>query len=194
MPALRNRRHLIDGAEGKASQGYIDGQVSDIKLGQNDVEGEILNKKLMFMREEEANNLHDGNNNRGDTSNLEDTFMDTNTVDAHAKFEQLEPQIFDQNNSSIGQSARDQFAVALLRLQADLDSTGQRLAQIESKVDKLNLNKQRAGKTTDAGRGDKRSGLFGGNNMSTIMYLSWPLIVFVAMRAIERRSLSGKLS
>lgn len=77
---------------------------------------------------------------------------------------------------SFDQGVRDQFAMSLLRLQQDLDLTNRKLSEVENKIDAI--KRQRLNMQTNR---------HNGNPMYTLMYFGWPVVVFIAIRAFERR-------
>lgn len=195
MPALRNRQHLIVGASNNnLANGHANGYANS-KSPSGKQEKALLKKKLSLLEDQIKEDTN--NNNNQSQSDNEEFFGDTHTTEAHfSKFNNSlndeKIPIFSSNTGETNQSVKDQFAVALLRLQHDLDATNQKLGQVETRLDAINRqvtgfgNKQKGA----AGRANK-SGLFSKDNMYNLMYLSWPVVVFIAMRAIEKRSLSG---
>lgn len=111
----------------------------------------------------------------------EEEYSDTLTMGVHSKI---------GGEMSVGESAKGQFASALLRLQIDLDATNRRLNGLESKLDAALSSKPRNERVK--GTEARRDRLLSRDNMYTLIYLSWPLVVFLTMRAIERRSLARK--
>lgn len=192
MPALRNRAHLINGQEPKSSNG----------LAMDPTES-LLNKKLLLLEEHsnESNNnsYHQASSfQNGGHQEEEESFADAHTFGAHAgKFDDEEPLIFNSNGTSMIRTARDQFAIALLSLQADLEATSRRLAEIETKVSTVNKQQQQqnlAAAAAARSRENAKGGLFNKENLTSLVYLSWPVVVFFAIRAIERRSMAAKMA
>lgn len=180
MPAqLRNRQHLVNGKANGASTERMNGLAS-----QSPVELDpFITKKLIQIEEED----HTNNN---DSDRMEDTFSDTCTMGSHCKIPDENPMIFSELKTSINQTARDQFAVALLRLQTDLDAASRRLTEVESRVD--GINRLQRNRDAQIKASTKSSGLFCRDNLVSLAYLSWPIIIIVAMKAIERRSVASK--
>jgi hypothetical protein len=172
----------------------------------------ILSKKMQLMEQEQdqANGFHNNNNNNSQDC---EEFHDTHTLNVHSQpgNKRCPPSssrdnddepivIFDtQNNTSISRTAKDQFAAALLRLQSGLDASSRRLDEIETKVN--NLSKQQRQQANKAGSDTKRGAgagswaltLLGNGRLGALLYLSWPVFVFLAMRALERRAALKKL-
>lgn len=111
----------------------------------------------------------------------EEEYSDTLTMGVHTKI---------GSAMSVGESAKGQFAAALLRLQMDLDTTNRRLNGLESKLDAAISSKPRNERVRETEA--RRDRFLSRDNMYTLIYLSWPLVVFLTMRAIERRSLARK--
>lgn len=183
MPeALRNRKHL---ANGNSKPNHANSNGNCTSNGSYSASNDALLKKklLLSVEDQVANQRLDMNNNKGET------FADSYTMGSNTKqVNEEDPIIFNADNSSINQSAKDQFAVALLRLQADLDATSHRLTEMESKVDKIrNATAQSTQpKQVYAGKVVRKS-LFSRDNIASLIYLGWPVVVFLAMRAIEKR-------
>lgn len=190
MPALRNRQHLMKGSSN--SDGCSPQDTAD-----------LLKKKLITL-EDKLNDADDNNNNNNSnykTNNQSDDdeiFGDTKTIGLRPKFvgksnDETIPIFGNQiDEDQSGQGIKDQFAIALLRLQQNLDATNIKLRDVETKVDAIsrqNSNRQKLIERTDG----KRIGLFNRDNFYTLAYLTWPVVAFVAMRAIEKKSLfAGK--
>lgn len=162
----------------------------------------LLNKKMLLLEGEsqQANGFGD---NDGQRSQDCDVFHDTKTLSAHIAGKRATQEgepivIFDtQSNTSIAQTAKDQFAAALLRLQSGLDVSKQRLDSIEAKVENLTRQQRQQSKPNSSGikkASTWTKALLGDGRLGTLLYLSWPLFVFVAMKALERRSLMKKLN
>lgn len=103
-----------------------------------------------------------------------------------------------QSNTSIAQTAKDQFAAALLRLQSGLDESSRRLQTVETKVDEFikqqqqrNQQQAKAQQNNDTSNNKKGMGKFLSQHGATIVYVGWPVLVFLAMRALERRTLAS---
>lgn len=138
-------------------------------------------KKLLLLNQ-------DDDNNNGFVQNLEttdDNFADTFTSKPehhHAKVDEV-VEIFNE-------TAKDQFAAALLRLQTDLDSTNKRMLDIEIKMESLikkqeSKNNQSKQKATNSSKGHV---ILNWDNLGNLVYFGWPIVVYLAMRAIERRN------
>lgn len=193
MPALRNRLQHSSAANGHQKQPLQNGFSAD--------EAQILKKKLISAQEEEYNannNSLQQTNHQEDTRIEQDEFEDTSTMGAHAKMNTDEPPVLvfpnQRGTSSIGKSVNGQFAAALLRLQVDLDATCKRLSGLETRLDSA-ISKTQTRETQEKAReaaAKKRSNLFTKDNVYTLIYLSWPVVVYMTMRAIERRSLASK--
>lgn len=202
MSEIRNRRQAANGH--KKPNGLSNGHSKQLKAAQSSPapstayqqdEDEILVKKKLQMLQEDqtVNNNNDNNNN--DSRNEEEQFADTFTMGAHAKLTHDEPIIFDGANTrtSIGHSARDQMAAALLRLQAQLDTSSQRLAAVETKLENLTRRHMQQSRESSMKQSGAK-GLLSRDNLTNLAYLTWPILVFVAMRAIERRAAAKKLA
>lgn len=204
MPAIRNHNHkgLSDGANGlKSPNGYGNGI--------NCQDSRLLNKKLNMLLDDdqppstsksESIQHKQAPTTVDDVTNNnyleEDSFADTQFV-ASARHSDDHASIGIFSNQSLAPSTaiRDQFADALLRLQTDLDSTSRRLADLEQQVQSVTrmndqVQRQQKQQASDRPTG-KKSSLFSGKNASRLLFLSWPILVYVAMRAIERRSLTA---
>lgn len=201
MPALKPRESLTNGKQSKvagqqsAQRKMSSSAFSSSSPAEATTSNGYAKKKLMFLEEQQQQNgthFCDKNNN----SNEDEKFADVCTVsEAHANQDQDGPQIFGRNsNGSINQTAKDQFAAALLRLQADLDSTSKRLSELEVKLDKQAGKQQAsgAGRATGAGGKGAAKGYFSRDNLASVVYLGWPVLVFLAIRAFERRSLAAR--
>lgn len=152
-------------------------------------------------------NLNSNNNNNDNYSNDDsneiygDAYTHPNTQ--HSKFATThskvatkflnnknnnEPvQVFsdDQDQSSFAHTVQDQFAGALLRLQTSLDKTDKRIASIETRLNEF------ARQTAHRQQPKASKGRLS-QHLSTIAFFGWPIVVFLAMRALERRSLTTK--
>lgn len=201
MPAIRNRQHLL------AANGI--NQNGDIRTKTTINDQELLaTKKLKQINEEygtTTNNKMNGKLTSEFHSNQQDEeiFLDTNSLGAHNNIknktksqENDEPiVIFDgQSNSSIAQTARDQFAAALLRLQTGLDESTKRLSTIENKLEDVIRQRNSLGRSKSHSDNKSGGGFLGRGQLTSIIYLGWPVLVYFAMRAIERRSLAQKLA
>ena len=161
----------------------------------------LANKKLDII-EQEHNQFNNGTllNNRSQQETAE-VFHDTHSLGAHAsaKSSNLDDEpivIFDtQSNTSIAQTAKDQFAAALLRLQSGLDDSSSRLDAIESKIDDIVRQQRQQTTRTNQASSNSSGWLYftSDTRYRTILYLSWPVLVFVAMRALEKRALLKRL-
>lgn len=116
---------------------------------------------------------NDDNCSANNQSDNEDLFGDTQTIGVHAKFvsklsDEKIPIFGDRDGeqqSSFGRSVRDQFAIALLRLQKDLDGMNNKLKEVEMKANSISrqiLNYQQISNKQIKG---KRIGLFNKGNM-----------------------------
>ena len=161
----------------------------------------LLNKKMQLLENDGTHQANGFDNNNKPAEG--EVFHDTQTLSAHVgnkKFSQDDEPIviFDtQTNTSIAQTAKDQFAAALLRLQSGLDVSTQRLEAIEAKIDNLSKQQRQHGKLHDANSKKAATwteALLGKGRLGTLLYMSWPVLVFVAMRALERRSMLKKLA
>lgn len=187
MPTLRNRQHLIK-AHSTANG--------------NSSEDSVILKKKLTMFEDKLEKSNDSNNNHStNESYSEDIFGDTQTIGVHPKFsskshEDKIPIFTDQGSeqqSSFSQSIKDQFAIALLRLQQDLDVTNRKLDDIEAKVN-LITRQNSDNRQKNKPKNRDGTGFFNKNNMYSLIYFGWPVVVFIAMRAIEKKSLSARLA
>lgn len=142
--------------------------------------GTLLKKKLLLLEEENSRSQNDSNNNKSRLT--EDAFSDTCQSDDQIP-------VFGSTSGSIGQTVRDQFAVALLRLQTDLEATSQRLVEMESKLEEWTRKTRSQARPPTSAKPSK--GIFTKDNVYNIAYLGWPVLVYLAMRAIERRSLNS---
>lgn len=204
MPALRNRKHPV--SETSNMNGILPRDNS------------LLKKKLVMLEDKLDNNISDTNNNNNNNnsnnnqSDSEEMYGDAQTIGSHptqfaGKFANTDEKIpiftnqnnehQHQQNNLFGPSIKDQFATALLRLQQDLDATNQKLNDIETKVDsisKQNLNNRQQSNRQQTSGANKK-GFLSKNSMYTLMYFGWPVVVFIAMRALEKKSLSnGRLA
>lgn len=117
-------------------------------------------------------------------SNVSETFGDLSTTRDHPQDEQI--LIINQSNS-IHKSMQDQFASSILRLQADLDTTSQRLGRLETKIEQIQRQQKQSSPNSTAnlrGFSKERSQRI----ISTLVQFGWPVIVYLAFRAIERRT------
>lgn len=176
---------------------------TSIVNGSSSQETVSLKEKIMMLEEKIGNSnqtLDDNNNYNNNQSDTDEVFGDTQTVGVHPKFssgsnDEKIPIFGDQNNEQqqgpFGQSVKDQFAISLLRLQKDLDATNFKLNEVETRIDAIyrqnSLNQEKLNKQTK----NNKSSLFNRDNMFTLMYFGWPVVVFIAMRAFERRSITG---
>lgn len=95
------------------------------------------------------------------------------------------------DETSIGRSAKDQFADALLRLQADLDKASGRLCAIETKVDQM-AQQDRSSSNKHVRINDNKHNrtakkILSQKNLARLFYIGWPVLVYVVLRALERR-------
>lgn len=168
--------------------------------GKTTLPADVLMSKKMQLLESESPQANGFNNNNNNATPESEVFHDTHTLSAHVgnkrSSQDDEPiVIFDtQSNTSIAQTAKDQFAAALLRLQSGLDVSTQRLEAIEAKVDNLTKQQRQQQSKVQQNNADKKAGswattLLGKGQFGTLLYLGWPVLVFVAMRALERRSM-----
>lgn len=160
----------------------------------------LIKKLIIADQDEEPNGADSNNNNSNSNSNNinsdEEEFSDMSTsVAGNCDQVSLEPAAAAAEvETSIGRSARDQFAAALLRLQADLDRTSGRLDAIETKVDRLTREaKQQVGRTSNNQPRGAKNRVLSGKNLRTLFYIGWPVLVFFAMRAIERRRSAARM-
>lgn len=157
----------------------------------------LVAKKKQLLIEE---NQPEENNNNNNNIIVEEEFSDVKTLSSNGKFssnseeQQAEPIIIgaeaQDELTSIGRSARDQFADALLRLQADLHDTTERLSELATKVDKINLSTRNRLQEQERAA-SKSSSVFNRDNATTLFYFGWPVVVFFTIRALEKRSLSS---
>lgn len=142
---------------------------------------EALKKKMLLLEEPVQ---QDQNNNNATPSKAE-TFADTFTHQQKVSNQDNLIHVFSQVASSTS-GLHDSFATALLRLQAKLDSADERLGVIESKLEAtIKARLQQRQQVTPV----KRTNVLTGRSLTTsLAYLAWPVVVYVAMRAIERRS------
>lgn len=180
---------------GKDPQGFglQNGFGKQAGSSQQDAETLLLAKKKELLDEQQEPEVNNNNNNAGQT---EEKFSDLRTIGINGKCssEQEEPCIFTGDHeieTSIGRSAKDQFADALLRLQSDLHNNTERLSELANKVEKINLSSSRGGRMQQQ-QNNKSSPVLNRDNITTLFYFSWPVMVFLAIRAYERRSLSSK--
>lgn len=197
MPAIRSRQTVVANGNSKHCDNNLDAEA-------------LVSKKLQFLEGDEpqkANGISKGTTTfapqqTGISDDEEEVFLDTCALGAHAKrklAENGEPVVvvFDgQNNTSISQTAKDQFAAALLRLQANLDDSTKRLFSVESKLDELEKQHQQQKQSQRAvSRSQnavaKSGGWTSSQNTRTLLYLGWPILVFFAIRAFERRAIVG---
>lgn len=205
MPALRNRKHLIS-------------ETSNINGISASNGNKLLKKKLVMLEDKLNNDISDMDNNNNCANNNnqsdgEEIYGDAQTIGSHPKrfvgkstiADEKIPIFTDQNNEQqqqqsnlFGPSIKDQFATALLRLQHDLDATNEKLNDIETKLDsisKRNLNNSRQSNWQQTSGSSSKKGFLNKNNIYTLMYFGWPVVVFIAMRALEKKSLSnGRLA
>lgn len=187
MPALRNRQPLI--------------KVPPTANGHSFEDGVVLKKKLSLFEDKLANSNDSNENHSINQSNGEDIFGDTQTIGVHPKFSNKSnddkiPIFTDQGNeeqSSFSQSIKDQFAIALLRLQQDLDATNSKLNDIEAKVNSI-TRQNSDNRHQNRSKNRDRTGFFNKDNIYSLIYFGWPVVVFIAMRAIEKKSLSARLA
>jgi len=181
--------------------GYVNGKAKDqVKSlnGYSQSEAEAIARKKIKCIEEEQEDLRT-TRSAATMPNNEEIFHDTcaqpvahsrqKQVVSNSKDNQEHVLIYDgQSNSSISQTAKDQFAAALLRLQSGLDESTRRLKEVESKVEgfikQQQRNQQQSLPKEDKNKSKKGLGL-------TLLYLGWPILVFLAMRTIERRNSLG---
>lgn len=98
-------------------------------------------------------------------------------------------QVFDDSqSSSFTQTVQDQFAGALLRLQTSLDKTDQRIATIEKRLN--DVARQIAQRQQSSACGKTKNPL--AKHLPTIAYFGWPILVYLTMRALERRSIAAR--
>lgn len=158
-----------------------------------------LGKKLQLLQEEELHfkkaprpattgHTSDGTNSQSDNNQRGELFEDTTW--SQGSTEQQVP-VFERASCLIGQSARDQFAAALLRLQANLERSSERLASVEDKLEELLRQRQQQLELQRQRKQEAARGALAGGRLRTILYLGWPVLVFVALRALERRSLAN---
>lgn len=214
MPAQMRNRH--NHQNNSSSNHDIDG--AQIHL---DKQSELLAKKKLTLIEQEENNnfinnhvnLTNGNdkvygrlngvhneenNDNNDDKNEVFSDMKTTVDSLHKKLNSSQDdQIFifgraqQQNNESFRNSIRDQFAESLLKLQADLDGTSDRLNELEARISAIQQRQQRQQSSTESlnkSQGKFRK-LLDDPVVSKLIFLGWPILVFVTMRAIERRSI-----
>lgn len=213
MSELRSRKQANGHkkANGISSNGYTSGHSSKSRDGPEILvspEDEVMMKKKLALLEDEQQQckhqqqaeikskqtISDTNNNHN--SDNEESFSDTFTMTANPKASKIQqednPIVFNKHNStSSGYSARDQMAASLLRLQAQLDASSQRLSDIEAKVDNLTKRQQQNQKATSGQSSYAASGakkLLTKDNLTNLAYFTWPVLVFFVMRAIERRN------
>lgn len=159
-----------------------------------DKQSELLAKKKLVLMEQDVTI---NNNNSGEVDQ-DETFCDIKTTAdlIHSKLNTQDEQIFifgkdkQPNKGNINNSIRDQFAASLLRLQANLDEQNSRLVDLEAKLDTIQRSRRQQGNKDKKSKG-ALGGLIGDITLGKLAYLSWPILVFVAMRAIERRSNSS---
>lgn len=207
MPAI-GKRYQANGANGSSPS------IATASQQFNDSEARaIASKKLQLIEEEmdqreQSNgfiNTNGLNNAGGGAAQRDEVFQDTCAQPvAHSRQQQRNSDnsgeqilIYDgQNNTSIAQTAKDQFAAALLRLQNGLDESTKRLLVVESKVDDFIKQQQERNqlqsKRNDMSSNNKKGmGKFLNQGTTTLLYLGWPVLVFFALRAIERRTLTS---
>lgn len=92
------------------------------------------------------------------------------------------------NNNNIHKSMEDQFASSLLRLQAGLDSTTARLQELENKINQIQKKQNQLATNSSSSPKDRNTQI-----ILTLIQLGWPLVVYVAIKAIERRALKNKI-
>lgn len=177
MPAVKNQQA---NGFGKMANGFEEENAS-----------KLANKKLDMM-ERDMN---------GNSAPEAEVFHDTSAQGAgHTSNRQAGDEpivIYDtQSNTSIAQTAKDQFAAALLRLQAGLDESTTRLGAMEKRLDEI-VNKQRQQQTKsnqEATAAKSHKWFASSGRLNTLMYLSWPVLVFVVMKALEKRAVMKKLA
>lgn len=198
MPAIRSQ-HMNGFADNKEihlkrSMSKLQGSQDEMMIG-----AALANKKMQLIEEE---------NHRVQTNGFHKTpqqdcevFEESQTLGLHRHSSNQDDEpivIFDtQNNTSISQTAKDQFAAALLRLQSGLDVSTQRLDAIETRIDDLVKQTRQQARQQQSKSESKSSWattLVGNGKLGTLLYLSWPVLVFVALRTIERRNMLNKLA
>lgn len=118
-------------------------------------------------------------------SNITETFGDLDTTRDHPQDEQI--LIINQSNS-IHKSMQDQFATSILRLQANMESTSQRLNELEAKINQIQRQRNQPLSDSTANFyafGKERTQKI----ITTLVQYGWPVVVYLAIRAIERRAL-----
>lgn len=149
--------------------------LSDLDGNQNVETDFSLDRKkkdqLLFENQKEEQEQEQETTNE----NYKDVFEKTNGEDD-------EPRIFGFEQTSIGRSAKDQFADALLRLQSDLDNTTGRLDELATKVDGIQSSGRRSQQQQQQTKSSANR-----TTAETLFYIGWPVLVFFAIRGLERR-------
>lgn len=189
---LRNRNKMSNGV-GKKSNGFARSQIHlEEPIAESQAADDLLEtKKKILMMVEENNNESNATADQQETDTFADTF--TLTPKQHSRPSQQDQEPIEIYNKS----ARDQFAAALLKLQNDLDLTSKKLHDIENKMDSFQskiARQQQADKDKATKAAAKSSGLFNKSNITAnLIYFGWPVVVYLAFRAIERRNAAASL-
>lgn len=80
---------------------------------------------------------------------------------------------------------QDRFASALLRLQSDLDESCQRVEELKLRITKLEKSSSSSSSVSSSRPFSIKNALL--SNLVPLAYLGWPMLVYLAMRAYERK-------
>lgn len=168
----------------------------------------LLAEKTARQNESKVDDINLNNNNieyhNNETESYGDAFTHASTQ--HSKFSSIqtkratkflsdnnndEPlQVFDgSQTSSFVHTVQDQFAGALLRLQTSLDKTDQRIASLEKR---LNEFARQIAQRQQQSSSRNSSKIPLAKHLPTLAYLGWPILVYLTMKAMERRSVAAK--
>lgn len=87
-------------------------------------------------------------------------------------------------SSSVAEDISDQMAVAVLRLQTNMEQVTKRLDLVEGQIKSLN-------KASSTSKKSNNNNNFNSLTTMKIFMITWPVIVYFAFRAIEKRRSSS---
>lgn len=96
-------------------------------------------------------------------------------------------EIFASHTVISSQSQQDQFAAAIMRLQVDLSSTGERLSVIEGMIERLIQDQRRACQKESEKLSEQSRWMQMMASNSGWFHLAWPIAVYLLMRTFEKR-------
>lgn len=123
------------------------------------------------------------------STDADDMFSDARTYqkrlgDQNTASQESLAEIFSSHTFMSSQSQQDQFAAAIMRLQVDLSSTGERLSTVERKLEKF-IQEQRC--INQRYPGESPTILDWLSTSMSWFQLAWPVAVYLLMLTLEKR-------